>query len=185
VKIVIASVCTLFLATGSVLAQNAAPATTTEERPSDESIRRLLEVMQAQKLMETAVQQVDATYGSIVSKMLEGKPLSPEQQKTLEAGRERMKSMMHEILSWESMQALYLKVYGDTFSQSEIDSMIEFYSSPAGHAVIVKLPLAMQNTMAQMQERMRALIPKMQQMAKETADQIKSEGANANKDKSG
>jgi len=36
------------------------------------------------------------------------------------------------------------------------------------------MPLAMKNSMSEIQERMREMIPKIQQMAKETADEVKS-----------
>lgn len=183
-KIVLASIFTLLLSSMPVLAQDSGSAVPAEQKPTEESIRHLLDVMQAKLLMQTAVKQVDATYKATVTKMLDGKTLTPEQEKTLEAGEARMRDLMHDILSWESMEPMYLRVYANTFSQSEIDSMVDFYSSAAGHAVIVKLPLAMQNTMAEMQEHIRALVPKMQQVAKETADQIKSQGA-VTKDKSG
>ena len=82
--------------------------------------------------------------------------------------------MIKDLLRWDSMESLYLKVYGDTFSQQEIDGMTAFYASPAGQAVIAKMPLAVKSSMSEMQERVRGMIPKIQQMAKETADQVKS-----------
>jgi len=121
----------------------------------------------------------------MVNKALEGKTVTPEQQKAIEASRAKMMKIMKEMFSWESMEHLYLKVYADTFTQTEIDDMTAFYSSPAGHAVIVKLPLAMKNTMTEMQERMKELVPKMEQLAKETAEQIKAQGTPAPKNHPG
>jgi len=96
-----------------------------------------------------------------------------------------LNDMMKESLNWESLEPGYLEVYGKTFSQSEIDSMISFYSSPAGHAVILKLPLAMQNTMAMVQQRMQALIPRIQQMAKDAAAEMKASQEGSAKSKTG
>jgi hypothetical protein len=60
--------------------------------------------------------------------------------------------------------------------------MVAFYSSPTGHAVIEKLPLAMQNSMRAMQEQVtKTLLPKLQQMAQDTAAQIKAQNAAAGK----
>lgn len=109
-KIVVASVFTLLLATGPVLAQS--KDATTQSKPSEESVRRLLEVMQAKNLVEAAAEQV-------------------------------------------------------------------------GHAVIVKLPLAMKTSMSDMQERMRQMIPKIQQLAKETAEQLNSQTPPAQKKNAG
>ena len=78
-----------------------------------------------------------------------------------------------------------MKVYAETFTQSEIDAMTFFYSSPAGHAVMVKLPLVAKNSMAAMQEQMKSLVPQLQQMAKETAEQVKAQDAGTAKRKAG
>jgi uncharacterized protein len=66
-------------------------------------------------------------------------------------------------------------VYADTFTQKEIDGMTAFYASPVGHAVIQKMPLVLTNSMAEMQKRMGTLFPKVQQIAKETAEEIKAQ----------
>jgi uncharacterized protein len=184
VKFAVMSVLGLFLAAGSAFAQE----TTTvapEFKASEESIHRLLDVMQSRKVVETMSQQVDSMFGGMVSKFLDGKDPTPEQQKEIQARREKARDLFHEMLSWDSMERLYMRVYADTFTQSEIDNMIAFYSSPAGHAVIVKMPLAVKNSMAGMQEQMKTLIPKLQQLAKETAEQIKAEDAGVSKRKAG
>jgi hypothetical protein len=185
VRIAVASVFTLLLATAPVLAQSPDASTPSQSKPSEESIRHLLDVMQAKQLVAAMSQQVDTLYKTMINKALEGKSIPPEKQKILEASRAKMMNMMKEMFSWESMEHLYLKVYADTFTQDEINGMTAFYSSPAGHAVIVKLPLAMKNTMSEMQERMKELIPKMEQLAKETADEVKTQGTPAPKNPAG
>jgi hypothetical protein len=72
---------------------------------------------------------------------------------------------------------IYLKIYADSFSQAEVAGMLSFYRSPVGHAVVQKLPLVMQNTMTSMQQRMAALVPKIQQLAQEPAAEIKAQNA--------
>jgi hypothetical protein len=135
-----------------------------EFKASEESIHHLLDVMQSRKIVETMSQQVDSMYSGMVSKALEGKDLTREQQKEIQARHEKARDLLSQMLSWDSMEHLYMKVYGETFTRSEIDGMTAFYSSPAGHAVIVKMPLAVKNSMAEMQEQMKPLIPKLQQM---------------------
>ena len=96
--------------------------------------------------------------------------------------RANMAALISEDFSWNVMEPLYVKVYQETFSQSEIDGMVSFYSSPTGQAVVDKLPLAMQNAMSAMQERvMKTLVPKLQQMAQDTAARIKAQNAAAGK----
>jgi uncharacterized protein len=158
-------------------AQNADSAAQSEPRPSEESIRHLLDVMQSKQVLQTMSAQMDTMFDGMLNKQLQGQDVTPEQQQEIDARRKMAKDMVKELLSWDSMERLYLKVYGDTFTQSEIDGLTAFYESPAGHALVVKMPLALKNTMAEMQQRVRDMIPKLQQMAKEAADEVKAKGA--------
>jgi hypothetical protein len=163
-------------ATPYALADNPAAATQSDSRPTDDSIRQLLEITQARKILKAASEQLDTMFDAMVKKQLEGASVTPEQQQAIEARRKAAEEMTKDLLSWDSMERLYLKVYGETFTQAEVDGMIAFYSSSAGQAVIAKLPLATKNTMSEMQQRMQQMIPKLQQMAKETAEQVKAQG---------
>lgn len=174
-----ATVLVLFLATGTAFAQDTDTTVPPQSRASEESLHHLLDVMQSRKIVETMSQQVDSMYTGLVNKMLEGKTLTDEQQQAIRQRREEALGLFKELLSWDSMETLYLKVYGDTFTQAEIDSMTAFYSSPTGQAVITKLPQAMKVSMSEMQNRMSTILPKIQQMAKETAEQIKAQDAAA------
>jgi uncharacterized protein len=158
----------------TTFAQSTHAATQAESKPSEASIRHLLDVMQARQIVQTLSVQMDAMFDNLVNKQLEGQNPTPEQQKAIEARRDAARDMVKNLLSWDSMEHLYLKVYEDTFSQQEIDGMTAFYASPTGQAVIAKMPLAMKNSMSEMQERVKDMIPKIQQMAKEAAEQVKN-----------
>jgi hypothetical protein len=133
--------------------------------------------MQARKIVQTLSEQMDGMFDSMVKKQLEGQDVTPEQRQAIEARRKAASDMVKELLSWDSMESLYLKVYEDTFTQEEIDGMVAFYSSPAGRAVIAKMPLAAKNSLSEMQQRMQQMIPKLQQMAKEAAEAAKAQAA--------
>jgi len=141
--------------------------------------------MQLRKFLEGMPQQLDAYFTSLLQKSLDGQSLTAEQQQSVDRMLVKLHDMMKDYLNWDSMETMYQDIYGKTFTQSEVDGMISFYSSPAGHAVVVKLPLVMQNTLAATQQRMQALLPKIQQMAKDTAAQIKASPAPAPKAKTG
>jgi hypothetical protein len=54
--------------------------------------------------------------------------------------------------------------------------MIAFYKTPAGQAVIAKMPAAMQNTMDEMQQMMLPVMQKMQRMQQDVATEMKAGG---------
>lgn len=151
------------------------PTVAPADRASDASLHRLLEVQQARKIVETMSQQMDVVFTNSLNQMLSGKHLNAKQQEVVDKSRIKMRDLFKDVMSWEVMEPLYMKVYADTFTQKEIDGMTAFYSSPVGHAVIQKMPLVLTNSMAEMQKRMGTLFPKVQQIAKETAEEIKAE----------
>lgn len=167
--------CLLAISTAAFAQDTANPS---EPKPSEESVRHLLEVTQTKKILQAVSDQMDATFAAMVKQQVgDQQNLTPEQQQAIEARRKAAADMVKKLLSWDSMEALYLKVYQETFTQSEVDGMLEFYSTPAGQAVIAKLPLAAKNTASEMQQRIRQMLPKLQQMAKEAADEVKSPGS--------
>ena len=179
IKIVMALLITL----SPAFAQNSTPQS--DLRPTDESVRRLLQIMDAKKLVEAIPQQVENMMTATLQQRLQGQSLSPQQQQAVDAMRTRVAALMREELDWSVMEPIYTKIYADTFSQSEIDGLVGFYRSPTGHAIIQKLPLVMQNAMNLVQQRMASLMPRIQQMAQETAAQIKAQSAAEAKSKTG
>jgi uncharacterized protein len=162
-------------ATAPTFAQSTLTAGQAESKPSDASVRHLLDVMQVRQIVQTMAAQMDAMFDNIVNKQLDGQNITPEQQKRIAASRQAMQEMRKDLLSWESLEELYLKVYEESFSQQEVDGMTAFYTSPTGQAVIAKMPLVVKNSMSEMQQRVRDVIPKIQQMARDAADQVKSQ----------
>src|SRR6266404_1182651 len=79
-----------------------------------------------------------------------------------ESTRTKMVTIMREELNWESLEPMYVDIYHETLTQDEVNGMIAFYKTPAGRAVIKKLPAVMQRSMAAVQQRMPGLIQKLQ-----------------------
>ncbi len=175
-KVLTALIVACLVGTTPVLAQSPETATPAESRPSEESVRRLLEITQAKKILQTVSDQMDGMFAGMLKKQLEGQDVTPEQQQEITARQKAAADMVKSLLDWKAMEPMYVKIYSDTFTQAEIDGIVAFYSSPAGQAVIAKLPLAAKNTMTEMQQRVQQMIPKLQQMAKDAADEVKAKG---------
>jgi len=176
VAVKIINVAIVLLVTCSpAFAQNAAAPS--GSRPTDDSVRQLLEVMDSKRLVEAIPQQVDNMMQATLQQSLQGQVLSPQQQQAIDQMRARVAELMKEEVDWSVLEPTYIKLYEDSFSQAEIDGLVAFYTSPSGRAVVQKLPLVMQNLMVLIQQRTARLIPKIQQMAQDTAAQIKAQRA--------
>jgi len=154
-KLVVTVVFAVF-ASQAALAQDA--------KPSEASIRQLFEVMHSSKLLDAYVDRSTAQQPT------------PKQQKIMETLGHNIASLVKEELNWASFEPMMIEVYRNTFSQHEVDGMLRFYRSEAGQAVIAKLPTAMQQTMASMQSHVKTLTPKIVQLEKDSAAQLKAAG---------
>jgi hypothetical protein len=158
------AVLSLSLSTGVVSA--------TEAPASDAAVRELLEASDAHRLVDGLMKMVAGSFDQGMHAALGDKVLTPEQQKYVDASKESFLAAMGEMMSWEQLEPLYVEVYTQSFSQSEIEGLIAFYRSPAGIAFKEKMPAAMQLTMQKLQPRIATLSAKMEQQQHDLIEKL-------------
>ena len=146
--------------------------------PSEASIKQLLELAQAHKLIDSVMAQMDNLMQQSIAQATKGQKIPPKVQKDIDQRRGEMIAMMKELLDWAKLEPMYVRIYQKTFSQQEVDGMIAFYKTPAGQAVIGKMPAVMQNTIEEMQQLMGPVMQKMQKMQQDVVAEMKTEGKN-------
>ena len=136
------------------LAVHAAPA-------SQESVENLLAATKVETMMDSMYAGMDQLMRQGLKQASQGKPLSPEQQRVLDGLPAKFVAVMRDEMNWQKIKPLYVQLYRDTFEQEEIDGMLAFYASTAGQALVNKMPVVMQKSMALSQTLMQSVIPKM------------------------
>jgi hypothetical protein len=154
------------------------PAPAPSAAPSEASIKQLLEVAQARKLVDSIMAQMDNLMSETMAQATKGQTVPPKVQKEIDRGRSEALAMMKELLDWSKLEPIYVRVYQKSFSQQEVDGMIAFYKTPAGQAVVGKMPAVMQNTMDEMQQMMAPVMQKIQKMQQDVVAEMKAEGKN-------
>tara|TARA_B100002003_G_C13980717_1_gene474298 strand:- start:365 stop:868 length:504 start_codon:yes stop_codon:yes gene_type:complete len=147
------------------------------DQPSDDSIRELMEITDSRQLMEGAMAQADQMMRAAMEQTIQGHDISSADRKVLDDMREKMVALLQEELSWASMEPMFIQIYQQSLSQSEVDAMLEFYRSEAGEALVAKMPVIMQNTMVLMQQRMANMAPRMQQIQEEARAKLQGKSA--------
>lgn len=147
--------------------------------PSDASLRQLLEVIQAHKTLDGTMAQMDSMMNNFYQQLTAGRSMSAEAQKIFDKGRADVVAMCKQDMTWEKMEPVYLRIYRQSLSQSDVDGMIAFYKTPAGQATITKMPLILQNTMAELGQMMGPMMERAQQMEKDLVAELQSEKAKA------
>jgi hypothetical protein len=137
---------------------NAAPAST-------KSLETLFALTNIEKNVETMKSQMFGLLKSTTDKALEGRKLTPDRQKVMDNYSSRSTKIMSDFLTYSHMKPFYLKVYGETFTQEEIDGLIAFYKTPPGKALLTKTPELTKKIFASMPE---LLAPMMTQLQAES-----------------
>jgi uncharacterized protein len=142
--------------------------------PSETSIKQLLEAAQAHKLIDSVMAQMDGLMTQAILQATQGQEIPPKVQKEIDKQQAEVVGLMKELLDWKKLEPMYVRIYQKSFSQQEVDGMIAFYKTPAGQAVIAKMPAVMQNTMDEMQQMMGPVMQKVQHMQQDVAAEMKA-----------
>jgi hypothetical protein len=131
---------------------------------SEASVRQLLAVTQAQSLLEGLRGQVDGLIQNTVQQALKGKTPTPKQQQAIAQMTTQMAAVVQAELAWHTLEPMYIRLYKSAFTEQEVAGMLAFYKTPAGKAVIQKMPTLMQQTMLEVQKMAVGMGPKIQKI---------------------
>ena len=142
--------------------------------PSTASVDELLSVTRSEKLLASVQQNLDTAVRNAMAQSLQDKSLTPRGQKVMDNFMHEYMGIMKEELSWDRFKDTYARIYSETFTQEEVDGLLAFYRSPAGQAMIDKMPLVMQKSMALTQERMGPLVQRLQAALKKATEEAQA-----------
>lgn len=143
--------------------------------PTESSIKQLLAATQAPKMLDQMIPQMDAMMQRAMAEALKGQTISPDQQKMIDQSRASALAVLKEELSWSKLEPVYVRVYQKSLTQEEVTGMTAIYKTPAGQAMINKMPTVMQNTMTEMQTIMAPIMQRLQQSQQQMAAEIKKQ----------
>lgn len=130
----------------------------------------LLQKMRFEEMIGETLEAQQAAMAKNMGRML-GTGLGEQERADLvEFQRKVMKALFDEM-DLPGMRKELAQVYADTFSQSELNAMSDFYSTPAGRAMIDKQPVLQQRMTELMMPRMMRAMPKIQEMARTHAEE--------------
>jgi len=102
----------------------------------------------------------------------QGRALSPEQQRAMDAAISKVVTVIRSEVSFDRFKPMYMKIYRESLDQSEVDGMIAFYQTPAGQAVIKKMPLIAQKSMDAVRQMLGGMAPKIEAAMKEALQEV-------------
>ena len=134
-----------------------------QELTKEAKIERLLTVMNADNMIDQMFEQIKAMTAA------QAPPgTSPQQVAQAREVQTKIMDLVKARISWEKMRPQYFKLYAETFSDEEIGGMLAFYGSPAGRAMLEKMPALVTKIMEVAQGQMKDVLPEIQRIIRES-----------------
>lgn len=134
-------------------ALSAMPILATAATPSQQSVEKLMNILQMDSMAEdTQAQSTDLIRQVIAAEVIKNnKPISQAQDQRLRALVDKYVAQLNSKTDTkqirQQMSQSYLKAAQTHFTQAEVDAQIDFYGSATGQAILKKQPEVMQSYM--------------------------------------
>jgi uncharacterized protein len=145
-----------------------------DQRPSAESVERLLEATGSRTMMSTVLSQMEVNMQKGMEEALKGKYLSPAQQSIMDDMRAKMFALVQDELTWDRIEPVIVDVYQQTFTQKEVNGMLAFYRSDVGKSMVTKMPQVLTASSGAMRSRMGTLVPKLEELQRNTMHKLQA-----------
>jgi uncharacterized protein len=129
----------------------------------DAKVEELLTLMKVEAMQK---QMMDNMQQMITNQLKSTMPSGSDAAKADEK-QKKMFALIAEKTSWQSMKPIYIKVYSDTYNDTEVDGILLFYRSAAGKAMVDKQPALLSKITTTMQATMADLAPQIQKIMTE------------------
>jgi hypothetical protein len=116
---------------------------------------------------ESAMEQVFAQTKAIMLAQMPADATTQERAKAIST-QAKIMDVIRARMSWDKLRPIYVKMYSETFTETEIDGILGFYRSPAGRATVDKMPLVMAKSMEFIQTQMSQIMPEVMRIVNET-----------------
>lgn len=103
------------------------------------------------------------------TRQLGGDSIKAEDQAKIDEFQKKIFQLIQSQMSWKALEPDYVNIYANNFTDEQLDAILVFYKSPAGVALVDKLPTLTNQGMQLAQAKMVALQPQLRQMVADFA----------------
>lgn len=129
--------------------------------PTEAAVRELLAASEARNLLDATVGQMRSSLDATLDGAMRDPQLNDAQRRIVTEWKDEFIAVLTGYLDWAQLEPMFVDIYRRSFTREEVDALVAFYRTPAGRALISKMPAVMQNSMTAMQARMADLQPRM------------------------
>jgi hypothetical protein len=137
-------------------------------------VEELFKASKMDILLQKTLENSAAQLKSGVMQQMMGVKLNADQQKLSDEYQDKVQKLLFSAFSWENVKPIYLKLYEEKFTDSELDGIIAFYKSPAGQAFVDKAPKLMADASTALQQKLREVQPQIRELMNEFTEKAKA-----------
>jgi hypothetical protein len=133
-----------------------------QELTKEAKIERILDLTNANAIIDQVFNQIKTMTASMLPK-----DATPEQSAKAQEMQNQILDLVKARMSWDKIRPEYVKIYSETFTEDEVSGILAFYESPAGRAMLSKIPALLSKSTSIVQTQMGDLMPEIRRLAKE------------------
>ena len=135
-------------------------------------VEELMQLTNMNQLMTQMLGQMSERMKASAAQQASTMNLTPAQKTTYDEYEQKVSDLITGSVNWDKMKPIVVQVYDETYTEDEIDGILNFYRSPAGKAMVAKAPQLMSKSMTLMMQQLITLQPQIQQLTKDFAAQM-------------
>jgi len=140
-----------------------APALRADDASKKAKAEELIEITKVNQISEQMTQQMTARMRAMAAQQTASRSVTPAQQKAISDYIDQLQTITANAVAWNKIKAGIVQNYMNAYTEPELDSILAFYRSPAGKAVIANSPALMARTMETVKTQMATAQPLMRQ----------------------
>jgi len=143
------------------------------------SIEDLLRLTQAENAAFNMRHQLDHQVLELIDKMAQGKSadqLNAAQNQAIEHFKSQINQLFDENLSWGKVKEFNSRVYTESFTEAEIEELVDFYKTPLGQKMLTKMPVIIEATTRNTKAQLEIMLPRLEQIGQQFAREFAQAG---------
>lgn len=135
-------------------------------------LQQFFEVTKVNQLPEQMGNQVLNQMNNQMKQQAASADLNAKQQKLVTDYAAKVNSVVKTQLTWDKVKDKFTTLYGNAYSEPEIDAILAFYKSPAGQTMLAKIPELNRQGLQIGQTQFESLVPQLRQMSQDFAREM-------------
>jgi hypothetical protein len=163
-----------FATAALLLVLAAVPAAAADRPPPPELLEELFAVMQPQRNFELLREEYRKVFTRTMEASLAGVALNPAQRRTFEQMQNDVFAVIETSLDWKSFEPDAVALYQRTFTEREIQGILEFYRTDAGRSLLEKMPQVLAAMVQVGAEKGQAMQPRIKEIVESSVKRMQA-----------